>query len=198
MISTYNINTIQHFHLFSVEDLEWEFKIESYRDDLEFSHGNRYVMNVGESGTLNSALIKLKNKTINNDGEYCITLKSEINDDDIVYVGVTDSDWSNAICYDNEYETFDHVKKYHEKLKCGDEIVIKDKYIAKIDNRNRVHLVSILKNGNEIFATYYTHEQKKELELGIGGKVQVEVEVKGKIFNQLLRIAKLFDSKTVF
>ena len=46
-----------------------------YRDRLEFSNGNKNVKHVGGHF---GATIKLKNKTINNDKEYNITIKNEI------------------------------------------------------------------------------------------------------------------------
>ena len=168
-------------NLFSAEDLEWEFGRESDRDELEFSNRNKTVKNVGEYG----ASIKLKNKTINNDREYNITIKSEIKDDDLLAIGVCDCEnWDKQIDYyhgeGNIIDNGENVKKLEKKLKRGYSLKIKDTFYGKINDK-KVFKVSIHINQEKLFATFYCAEERKTLRLGIGSKIQLEVNVKGKI-----------------
>ena len=166
---------------FSVDKLEWEFSREDRRDNLKFSNGNKNIKHVGEHGIS----IKLKNKTINKDRQYKVTIQSEIKDDDFLNIGVC-KNWGKRIYYyhkhgnikDNGYE----IKKVKEKLKFNDSLVIKDTCVAKLNNNEHVYFVSMFKNGDEIFTSYYSEENRKTLLFGIGSRIEVEVNVKGKLW----------------
>ena len=167
--------------MFSVERLEWDFYDKYERNRLEFSNCNRNVKHVGK----NSALIKLKNKTIKNDREYNITIKSEIKDDDLLAIGVCDCEnWDKQIDYyhgeGNIIDNGENVKKLEKKLKRGYSLKIKDTFYGKINDK-KVFKVSIHINQEKLFATFYCAEERKTLRLGIGSKIQLEVNVKGKI-----------------
>ena len=177
----YDINIIYLlFFLFSVEDLEWEFDDEDARKSLKFSNSNKTVKNVGE----NSELIKLKNKTINNDKEYNITIKNEIKDDDWLTIGVCDRDWRKAIYYYHEdgniYDNGRKIKRLEYKLKVRDVIKIKDTFHGKINDK-KVFKVSIHKNQEELYETFDSQEERKTLWLRLAPKTQVEVNLKGKL-----------------
>lgn len=177
----YDINIIYLlFFLFSVEDLEWEFDDEDARKSLKFSNSNKTVKNVGE----NSELIKLKNKTINNDKEYNITIKNEIKDDDWLTIGVCDRDWRKAIYYYHEdgniYDNGRKIKRLEYKLKVRDVIKIKDTFHGKINDK-KVFMLSIHKNQEKVFVTFYCAEERRTLLLRIGANIQVDVDVKGNI-----------------
>ena len=169
---------------FSVDELEWKFLHEYQRDELEFSHGNKNVKNVGEF----SAYIKLKNKDIKNDRQYNITIKNEIKDDDYLEIGVCNCEWEKLIDYTHRYgninDNNNEIKKVKEKFKCNDSIVIKDTCVAKLNNNKYVYFVSMFKNGDEIFRSYYSDKNRKQLYLYINDKIEVEVNVKGKILNK--------------
>ena len=170
--------------MFSVEDLEWEYHESTGNTHrLEFSNGNRNLKNVSCKNCKKCRLhvdIKLKNKNVNSDRQYSITIKNEIKDDDYLIIGVIDFRWKKSICYYHRDET----KKLETKVKCGDILVIKDKCVAKLNAKNRVYLVSMFINGKEAFASYYSQEQRRELYLNTNSIIKLEVDVKGKIITK--------------
>lgn len=166
-----------------MEDLEWE--VFKGRGVIKFSNGNKNIKNCSGSG----ASIKLKNKTIKSDREYNITIKNEIKDDKWLRVGVCDcGNWEKSIFYDhrngNIYDNHNVIKELKEILKLNDSLVIKDMCVAKLNNNKYVYFVSMFKNGDEIFTSYYSEENRKTLFLQIDPQVEVEVDVKGKNSNK--------------
>lgn len=168
--------------MFSEEPLEWDFYNEYYRNQLEFSNCNKNVKFVGE----HYVNIKLRDKTIENEREHKITIKREIEDDDLITIGVCDwKKWEKSIYYDHIngsiYDNNNQIKKLNEKFKLNDSLVIKDTCVAKLNNNEHVYFVSMFKNGDEIFRSCYSDKYRKELYLLIGNKIEVEVDVKGKL-----------------
>ena len=180
-----------------MEELEWEFQNEKERDKLQISNRNRSLKNISASASGSDIVrIKLKNKTIDNDREYRVTLKSGIDDYNWLSIGVCDLDWKKELCYDHSYGNIEDNSKEikaliepnsqnRAKLKCGDYFEIKDLCIGKIANNN-VHKVSMNKNGDEVLTSFYCQQQRKDLYLLIGSKMQLEVDVKGNISTKLL------------
>ena len=171
---------------FSVDELEWEFLREEHRDRLVFSNGNKNVKHVDE---LFGADIKLKNKKIKNDREYHIIIKCEIKSDDWLRIGVVDCEnWGKTIYYHhgdgNIKDNHNEIKKVKENFEFDDSLVIKDKCVAKLNNNKHIYFVSMLKNGKEIFRCYHSDKNRRQIFLSIGSKIEVEVDVKGKILDK--------------
>ena len=167
-----------------MEELEWKFKYISHRDRLKFSNGNKNIKN--NCGF--SVDLRLRNKTMNNDKEYKVTKKSEIKDDDWLQIGVFDCESGEPIHYTHKFGFFEgfinfdknqKIKTLKEKLNVEDCVRIKDTFVGKINDK-KVFKVSFHKNQEELFATFYSQE-RRTLWLSIGSKIQLEVNVKGKI-----------------
>ena len=92
------------------------------------------------------------------------------------------------ICY---YHLFGNIEdilikinNLKEKFKLNDSIVIKDTCVANLNNNEHVYSVSMFKNGDEIFRSYYSDKNRKQLFLEICSEIEVKVDVKGKILNR--------------
>ena len=169
--------------MFSDGDLEWEFEDENHRERLECSNGNRNI-NIIEG----YADIKLKNKTINKDKEYNILITSEISVYDLLEISVVDSESENIIYYHNGKQSkikddYIEIKKFENPLISGDCFKINDTFYGKINDK-KVFQLSMHKNQEQLFKSFYSTVERKNLSLSIDRGIQLEVNVKGKILTK--------------
>ena len=170
---------------FAVENLEWEFEDDDDSQRVDISNCGKTIKNT--SGYYAKMRLNNENK-INLKYRINVRVESELQNDDVMLIGLVNSEnWDEIIYYDHYNgqicDNYHEIKKINKKVNKGSIIKIENKIVRKTNDNKNIFIVSFTINEEEKYVVYYQDVQPMVPNFLFHDVVEIDVEVISKILN---------------